>query len=309
MRLLSAALLLVLGLWSWPALAQSWLPGGTGIPIVCAYNASPATVATGTFVYAQCNSSGSLLSSGSSGGGAVTLASGAVASGAYSSGSIAAGAFSSGSFVAAALADGAITTMGTEADAAWVSGSGTEIAILKAIAAIAATPTISGSVTANAGSNLNTSALALEAGGHLANIDTNTSSAIPAGTNIIGYTSNDPCSYATKLSLPISANATALTQIIAASGSTKIYVCSISLIAAGATAYNLNTGTASNCASSTAALLGSTTAANGLSFAANGGLTMGDGHGSILVTAASSEICTLQSNAVFVSGSMTYVQQ
>jgi hypothetical protein len=121
--------------------------------------------------------------------------------------------------------------------------------------------------------------------------------------------SADPCSYSAKTSLAISTNATALTQIIAASGSTKIYVCSISLIAAGATAFNLNTGTGTNCGTSTAALLGSATAANGLSFAANGGLTLGSGEASVLVTAASSEICTLQSNAVFVSGSMTYVQQ
>ena len=63
------------------------------------------------------------------GGGAVTLASGAVAAGAYSAGS-----FVSGALLSGALADGAITTMGTEADVAWTSGSGTEIAILKKIA-------------------------------------------------------------------------------------------------------------------------------------------------------------------------------
>ena len=61
--------------------------------------------------------------------GAVTLGSGAVAAGAY-----AAGSFVSGALLSGALADGAITTMGTEADAAWVSGNGTEIAILKKIA-------------------------------------------------------------------------------------------------------------------------------------------------------------------------------
>jgi hypothetical protein len=56
------------------------------------------------------------------GGGAVTMAAGAVASGAY---------------VAGALADGAIVTQGAKADSAWVSGSGSEIALLKAIAASA----------------------------------------------------------------------------------------------------------------------------------------------------------------------------
>lgn len=49
-----------------PASAQQWLPGGTGVPLVCAYNASPPTVATGLFVYAQCDTSGKVITSGSS---------------------------------------------------------------------------------------------------------------------------------------------------------------------------------------------------------------------------------------------------
>jgi len=119
----------------------------------------------------------------------------------------------------------------------------------------------------------------------------------------------DPCALKAKTNLAISTNATALTQIVAASGSTKIYICSIALIAPAATAFNLNTGTGTNCGSSTAALIGSTTAANGMSLAANGGFTLGNGMGTVAVTASSSELCTLQSNAVQVSGNLTYVQQ
>lgn len=66
---------------------------------------------------------------GGSGGGAVTLASGAVASGAYSAGAYAAGAVVAGAFV-----DGWDVTQGTKADTAWVSGSGSVIALLKNIA-------------------------------------------------------------------------------------------------------------------------------------------------------------------------------
>src|SRR5258707_7659118 len=75
------------------------------------------------------------------------------------------------------------TVIGLISDAAWSgSGNGSEIAILKKIVAelagtIAvsgtfwqATQPVSGTVTANAGTNLNTSALALEVG-HLATID------------------------------------------------------------------------------------------------------------------------------------------
>lgn len=62
---------------------------------------------------------------GSGGGGAVTMASTAVASGAYSAGSLAAGAG----------VDGWDLTQGAKGDAAWVSGSGSVIAILKNLAA------------------------------------------------------------------------------------------------------------------------------------------------------------------------------
>lgn len=119
----------------------------------------------------------------------------------------------------------------------------------------------------------------------------------------------DPCSLSAKTTLPISTNATALTQIIAVSGSNKIYICSIALVAPGATAFNLIRGTGTNCATgSPTAIFGSTTAANGMSFAANGGFALGNGSGTVGVTNASDELCTLQSNAVQVAGNLTYVQ-
>ena len=111
MTRLALALTLLLGLMA-PASAQEWLPGGVGTPIVCAYNSSPPTVATGLFIYAQCDTNGKLISSGGGGGGgAVTLASGAVASGAYSSGSIAAGAISAGAAVSGAFVAGSIADL------------------------------------------------------------------------------------------------------------------------------------------------------------------------------------------------------
>jgi len=68
--------------------------------------------------------------------------------------------------------DGSNVTIGTTTDTAYSgSGAGTEIAILKKIVAqLAASLAVSGTVTANAGTNLNTSALALETGGNLASI-------------------------------------------------------------------------------------------------------------------------------------------
>lgn len=136
------------------------------------------------------------------------------------------------------------------------------------------------------------------------------SGAIASGAIAAGASAGDPCTFGTKVSLAISTNATASTQIIAASASTKIYVCSIILVAPAATAFNLLTGTGTNCGTSQAAVLGSTTAANGMSFAANGGITIGNGAGVIAIAnVAGAELCTFQSNAVQVAGNLTYVQQ
>lgn len=120
----------------------------------------------------------------------------------------------------------------------------------------------------------------------------------------------DPCTFQAKTTYALSSNATTLTQLIAANGSTKIYICSISVISAAAQVFNLNTGTGSNCGTNTAAVIGSTTAANGLSFAANGGLTLGSGEATVAeANLAGAELCILQSNAVYSSGSISYVQQ
>ena len=47
-----------------------------------------------------------------------------------------------------------------------------------------------------------------------------------------------------------------------------------------------------------------------MSFAANGGLTLGNGGSTVAIAnVAGAELCTLQSNAVYDSGVITYVQQ
>lgn len=121
----------------------------------------------------------------------------------------------------------------------------------------------------------------------------------------------DPCSLGNKTNLPISQNGTSSVQLVGLSGSTVIYVCSLSLIAAGATTVILTTGTGSACVTGNAAVIGDTTAniANGLSLAANGGLTLGSGAGTIAKGAASSELCMTLGTNVRMSGNLTYVQQ
>lgn len=122
---------------------------------------------------------------------------------------------------------------------------------------------------------------------------------------------NDPCLGQAKTNLAINQNGTTSAQLIALSGSTKVYVCSLFLLAAGATTLAITTGTGTACASSNTAVIGTTTAniANSVSLAANGGLTLGNGEGTIGAGAASSELCMILGSNVYVSGNLTYVQQ
>lgn len=131
---------------------------------------------------------------------------------------------------------------------------------------------------------------------------------VASGTPLL-VSSSDPCLGANKTNLAISQNGTASVQLIALSGATVVYVCSLSLIAAGATTVALTTGTGAACVTGTAAVIGSTTVANSVSLAANGGLTLGNGAGTVAKGAASSELCMVLGTSVFVSGNLTYVQQ
>lgn len=151
-------------------------------------------------------------------------------------------------------------------------------------------------------------------GSYVLNTNTN-GQAIAANSSPVVLASNqsvaDPCMFQAKTNLPISQNGTSSVQLIALSGATSIYVCSLSLVAAGATTVALTTGTGSACVTGNAAVIGTTTAniANSMSFAANGGITLGNGGGTIAKGAASSELCMILGTSVFVSGNLTYVQQ
>jgi hypothetical protein len=177
------------------------------------------------------------------------------------------------SIAAGAGVDGWDLTQGTKADAAWVSGSGSLIAIAKTIA-------------------------------------TNTGAAIPASTNRIGYVSDDPCTQLTKTNVGFGV-AVGTTQLVAPSGITQVYVCSFSLIAAATAVVNLVGGTGAACTTGTpVAALGSTTAANGMSLAANGGLTFGNGGATVVrTTTAGHGLCLIQSGTTALAGNITYVQQ
>lgn len=133
---------------------------------------------------------------------------------------------------------------------------------------------------------------------------------IPAGTNLIGSVTADPCATQLKLNAAIAAS-TGTIQVVAGVAAKKVYVCGIFVLGASAFVGNMIEGTGAACATANeAAVIGSTTAANGASFSANNGWVQGSGNGTVAVTAtAANGICILQSGTVALAGNMTYVQQ
>lgn len=130
-----------------------------------------------------------------------------------------------------------------------------------------------------------------------------------AGTNRIGYTSDDVCSQKAKTTQAFTTTSAGPVSIVALSGSTVIYICSISAVADTAIKLNFIDGTGGSCASAQHAIWGSTTAANGMSLAANGGFAEGSGNGTVGQTTAASAFCLLQSGTSLVAGNISYVQQ
>ncbi len=152
---------------------------------------------------------------------------------------------------AVTIADGADATQGAIADPAATAGStGTLSAKLRLMT------TQLGTLNTSLGTINTTLGTPFQAGG--------TIGALPAGTNRVGYTSDDPCTQKTKTNAAFSTSSGGPVSIVALSGSTVIYVCSISAIADTAIKLSFIDGTGGSCASAQHAIWGSTTAANGM---------------------------------------------
>lgn len=147
--------------------------------------------------------------------------------------------------------------------------------------------------------------------------DVATSSAGTTGDNATANTdalgllwtrSLDPCNGVAKVSVPINIATATTTELVAASASNFVYVCSLNIgPTAGAQNIALIEDDTAACASPTAGLAGGTTAASGWNIAANGGLTFGNGLGMIAKTAAANRyVCLISSAAVQTSGVLTY---
>ena len=236
-------------------------------------------------------------SGGGGGGGAITMASGAVASGAYSAGSYAAGALAAGAFASGAGVDGWDLTQGAKADSVCGTATGTcsVISLLKFLntavgSAIPAGPNLIGKVGIDQTTPGTTNGVQVNA-------------ALPAGTNTIGNVGSDPSSgKGTPSSVAINVSTATTTQLVAISGSTKIYVTSFDVIAGGTGNITFEYGTGSNCGTGTTALTGA------YNLTAQAGIAKGNGVGAILIVPAGNALCVLTSAAVQMSGSLSYQQ-
>jgi hypothetical protein len=116
-----------------------------------------------------------------------------------------------------------------------------------------------------------------------------------SGANLVGIIQGD-----TTVAINISTATT--TQLIAASGSTKIYITHYFWRSAGTTNFNFVYGTGSNCGTGTTDLFPA------VAEVAQSGQVGGSGLGPVLIVPASQALCVKSSAAVQTSGTVTYTQ-
>lgn len=119
----------------------------------------------------------------------------------------------------------------------------------------------------------------------------------------------DPCATLPKTTNNIDINADAV--IVSKVANTKVYICKLDLIAAGAENVSVVEGTGTACNSGTTALFGSTTDANGAAFGANGGIASGDGSASVMTGKSLFQDTCLRVNTggVRIAGTVEFVHR
>ncbi len=125
---------------------------------------------------------------------------------------------------------------------------------------------------------------------------------------IAALAATDPCSGAKKTVVPFSITSATTTQLLATSASNKWYICGLNIVTAIANNIALVEDDTAACASPTAGMAGGTTAANGWNFAATSGMTLGNGSGTVAVTAATDRyVCLITSANGPTAGTITAV--
>jgi hypothetical protein len=195
------------------------------------------------------------------------------------------------------FADGWDATQGTKADAAWTTGSGSSISLLKAIAGSAIDNTTPSPVKIDQTTPGTTNGVRADHSGA-------TGSAVPSRAGFVGVNSGGNLTGLIQAdsSAPINVSTATTTQLVALSSGKKIYVTSLDVIAAGTGNITFEYGTGTNCGTGTNLLTGA------YNLTAQAGLAKGNGLGPVLVVPASNALCVLTSAAVQMSGSIAYTQ-
>lgn len=131
-----------------------------------------------------------------------------------------------------------------------------------------------------------------------------TAATVPGGAQMAGARSgaNMVELIQASASAVISVSTATTTQLVALSGSTKIYVTSFDVIAGGTGNFKFVYGTGASCGTGTTDLTGN------YNLTAQAGIAKGSGLGPVLVVPAGNALCVTTSAAVQMSGSVSYTQ-
>jgi hypothetical protein len=130
-------------------------------------------------------------------------------------------------------------------------------------------------------------------------------------TNVMNSNANGPATMANSSpvslgglnqSVPINISTATTTQLVALSGSTKVYIMAWDVIAGGTGNITLEYGTGASCGTGTTVLTGA------YNLTAQAGIAKGSGAAPVLVVPAGNALCALTSAAVQMSGSVTFQQ-
>lgn len=201
-------------------------------------------------------------------------------------GSATVGALTANQSVNVAQVNGVATTTGNG-----ISGTGVQRVTIASDS--------TGQVTANAGTNLNTSALLTEST-FTTRVNTQGQKTMAASTPVVLASDQLICTSKAAFSQTASA------QLVAGVASQRIYLCAVILITAADQSISLVEGTGSVCATGIAAVMGGTTAS--MALVANGGLSSVAAFPWISTATNANALCLLQSGSGNVSGVITYRQ-
>lgn len=217
-----------------------------------------------------------------------------------------------------ATANASLGTIATNTTGAALAANQTSVIGTKAPGTAAANSLLVGGVYNSSDPTLTNGQQAsaqLTAKGEVRNHDTDLLAAAQAGTAAPGAATPGSVLYVgansgglltgliqADVSVPINISTATDTQLIALSGSKKIYVSAWDVIAAGTGNIQLEYGTGSNCGTGTTALTGN------YNLTAQAGISKGNGLGVILVVPAGNALCVKTSAAVGMAGSLSATQ-